>query len=98
MDEENPPLYEKLIYTNEDKFFQVRLVVSEFRDSIYLHIRKYFLSFEGEYIPSKEGVSFPASMSNTYALLEGMVEICAKEENRTAITKYLQELLHEQDS
>ena len=53
MDEENPPLYEKLIYTNEDKFFQVRLVVSEFRDSIYLHIRKYFLSFEGEYIPSK---------------------------------------------
>ena len=44
-------LYEKLIFENEEKGFQYKLTVSEFREVQYLHVRKYFLSYEGEYVP-----------------------------------------------
>ena len=80
-------LYEKLIYENPDKFYQLRLTVSEFRDKYYVNVRKYFLSYESEWIPSKEGISMEASMGNISALLEGLLEITAKEEGRELITK-----------
>jgi hypothetical protein len=81
-------LYEKLIYNNEAKFYELRLTVSEFRGIQYVNVRKYFLSYEGEYIPSKEGVSMEASMDNVFALLDGLMELCSKEESRTLIDKY----------
>jgi Transcriptional Coactivator p15 (PC4) len=87
------PLYEKIIAENIDKGTQLRLVISEFRDEQYLHLRKYYLSYEGEYVPSKEGASFPASISSVYALLDGLIDICSHEESAYAITKYFQEKL-----
>lgn len=80
-------LYEKLIYENTDKFYQLRLTVNEFRDKYYVNIRKYFLSYESEWIPSKEGISMEASMGNISALLEGLLEIVAQEESKELITK-----------
>ena len=79
--------YEKLIYENHDKFYQLRLTVSEFRDKYYVNVRKYFLSYESEWIPSKEGISMEASMANISALLEGILEIVSNEEGRELITK-----------
>ena len=90
-------LYEKLIFENEDKGFQYRLTVSDFRDIQYLHLRKYFLSYEGEYIPSSEGASIPATISNIFAILEGLLEICAYEEGKNAIKEFLEDKLREQD-
>lgn len=81
-------LYEKLILENEDKGYQYRLTVSEFRDVQYLHLRKYFLSYEGEYIPSSEGASIPATIQNIFALLDGLIDICSKEESEEAILRY----------
>ena len=80
--------YEKLIYENEVKGYQLKLVVNEFRGVQYVHIRKYFLSYEGEYLPSKEGVSMEASINNILALLEGLIELCSKEESSEAISTY----------
>jgi len=85
---EEPELYEKIIYENEAKAYQLRLVVNEFRGIQYLHLRKYFLSYEGEFIPSKEGVSMEAGISNIYALLDGLLEIVSKEEAIEAINTY----------
>lgn len=79
--------YEKLIYENTDKFYQLRLTISEFRDKYYVNIRKYFQTYEGDFSPSKEGVSMEASMGNISALLEGLLEIVSKEEGRTLITE-----------
>lgn len=90
MSEEGKPLYEKLIYQNDEKAYQYRLVVSEFRDVQYIHIRKYFLSFEGEYVPSKEGASIAATINNTFALLDGLLEIVSHEEGQDAIKEYLE--------
>jgi hypothetical protein len=81
-------LYEKILFENEAKGFQLRLVVSEFKDIQYLHIRKYFLSFEDGYVPSKEGISMAASISNIYALLDGLIEICSHEEGIDAIATH----------
>ncbi len=39
-------LFERIIYENEPKSYQLRLVLNEFRDKQYLHLRKYFESFD----------------------------------------------------
>lgn len=84
-------LYEKLIYNNEAKFYELRLTVSEFRGIQYVNVRKYFLSYEGDYVPSKEGISMEASMTNVLNLLDGLMELCSKEESKAMITKHFGE-------
>lgn len=78
-------VYQKLIYENADKFYRLYLTVSEFRDRYYVNIRKYFQSYEGEFIPSKEGVSMEASINNVSSLLEGLLEIASQEEGAQMI-------------
>jgi len=70
-------LYEKIIFENTEKGLQLRLVLNEFREKQYLHLRKYFLSFDDGYIPTKEGASMEASIHNIYALLDGLLELVA---------------------
>lgn len=81
-------LYERIIYENEPKAYQLRLVVNEFRGIQYIHLRKYFLSFEDGYVPSKEGVSMVASIQNIHAVLDALVDICSKEESIEVMTRY----------
>jgi len=83
-------LYEKLIYENEEKGFQYKLTVTEFREVQYLHVRKYFLSYEGEWLPTKEGASIPATIQNTYALLDGLMEICSNEESIDSMVEHFE--------
>ena len=68
-------IYEKVIFQNDEKDFQWRLTVSEFRGVQYLNIRKYFLSFEEDYLPTKEGATMPLSILPVYNLFEGLYEI-----------------------
>ena len=91
MDDNIP--YSKVIHENMEKGFQVRLVVNEFREVYYFQLRKYFLSYEGEWTPSKEGVSIPAEVENIYALLDGMLEICAVAEGKEIVKRYAEKLL-----
>lgn len=90
-----PELYEKLIYENLDKFYQLKLTVSEFRDKYYVNVRKYFQSYEGDFIPSKEGISMEASMHNILSLLDGLMEIVSKEESVELINKHFKDRLNE---
>lgn len=53
-----------------------------------MHVRKYFLSYEGEYVPTKEGASIPATIQNIFALLDGLIDICSAEESVDVITEY----------
>lgn len=80
--------YNKIIEENMDKGFQVRLVVNEFRDIEYIQLRKYFLTYEGDWQASREGISIPASMENIYGLLDGLLEICALAEGEDIIQYY----------
>jgi hypothetical protein len=84
--------YSKIIEENLDKGYQVRLVINNFREVYYLQLRKYFLSYEGEFLASKEGVSIPASTENIYALLDGLFEICSCAEGEEIIQRYASRL------
>lgn len=80
--------YERLIYQDDVKCYQLRLTVSEFREKYYLNLRKYFLSYSGEWIPSKDGVSMELTLNNIYSLMEGFLEVLSKAEGEEIITKY----------
>jgi hypothetical protein len=78
-------LYERLIEENLEKGFQVRLVVNDFREVTYIQLRKYFLTYEGDWQASREGISIPASIENIHSLLYGLLDICAKAEGEEVI-------------
>jgi len=87
MNNDDTVLYEKLIYENLDKFYQLRLTVSRFRGVEYVNVRKYFQSYEGDFVPSKEGISMAASLNNVSSLLEGLLEIVSLEEGSSMISE-----------
>ena len=92
MDEEQE-YYEKLIYQDDNKSFQLRLVVNTFKERTYVHLRKYFLSYESEWVASKEGVSMEASLDNILSLLDGLMEIVSHEEARDTVLKHFEEFM-----
>lgn len=81
-------LYEKLIHENYEKGFQIKLVVNQFKDVIYFHLRKYFLTYEGDWQASREGVSIPAEIDNVYNLLDGLLDVISQAEGREIIEHY----------
>ena len=72
---EAPEIYEKIISETKEGTEQIRLTINEFRGVEYLHLRKYYLDFEGEFKPSKDGVAMSLDFENSKALFEGLVEI-----------------------
>lgn len=84
-------LFERIINQNDEKGVQVRAVVNNFRGIEYFHLRKYFLSFDEDYVPTKEGISMPMSIENIYTLLDALVEICATSESIDSITKHFEQ-------
>lgn len=92
IEEDGSILYNKIINENDDKGFQIRLTVSDFRDVTYIQLRKYFLSYEGEWLPSREGISIPLSIENSYALLDGLLDVLSQSEGEEIITKYFDQI------
>jgi hypothetical protein len=86
-------LYERLIEENLEKGFQVRLVINDFRDVTYIQLRKYFLTYEGHWQASREGISIPASIENIHSLLYGLLDICAKAEGEEVIKFFYDEIV-----
>jgi hypothetical protein len=89
----NQDVYEKIILEQEDKEIQYRLVVSTFNDVEYVHIRKYYLDFEGEYKPTKEGVCLPFELNSLSNLFEGLVELLSLSESKNIIQEHFKDLL-----
>lgn len=86
-------LYERLIEENIEKGFQVKLVVNDFREVTYIQLRKYFLTYEGDWQASREGISIPASIENIHSLLYGLLDICAKAEGEEVIKFFYDEIV-----
>lgn len=86
-------LYDKIISEDADKGIQIRLVVNEFRDEQYIQLRRYFQSYEGDWVPSKEGVSIKHTIQNLLNILEGLIEISSFEESTDIIDKFFKERL-----
>lgn len=88
--------YNRLIDENMDKGFQVRLVVNEFKGTDYIQLRKYFLTYEGDWQASREGISIPATIENIYGMLDGLLDICAKAEGEDIIRHYAAKILKDE--
>lgn len=71
-------ILDEVVQEDLEKFEQIRLVVSEFRDKQYLHLRKYYMTYEGEWMPTKDGVCFEISISNIVHLFEGLTKLLAQ--------------------
>jgi len=83
--------YSKIISENMDKGEQVRLAVNDFRGVQYFQFRKYFLSYEGDWLPSKEGVSIPLSLDTITLILDGIADICSQAEATEIFKRYTDE-------
>ena len=79
-------MYERIRY-------QWRVTVNVFHDIEYLHIRKYILDFDEQWIPIKEGVSFPLDLNNVRELFIAILEILSLGESKQAIEEHFKELL-----
>ena len=86
-----PSIYEKVIQETETE--QVRLVINTFRDIEYLSVRKYYLDFDEEWKPSKDGITMPIDFNNTRNLLAGMLEIVSLAETKDIIEQEFKAVL-----
>jgi hypothetical protein len=73
-------LVESVILENDTKDIQYRFTISEFRGVHYISIREWYLDFEGEYSPSKNGVTLPYSLHTTTRLYKALTGILSDAE------------------
>jgi|TARA_R100000231_G_scaffold48112_1_gene41245 hypothetical protein len=90
---EAPEVYEKIVSENDEGTEQVRLTVNEFRGTEYLHLRKYYLDFEGDFKPSKDGVALRLDFENSKSLFEGLVEILSLAEAKGILESHFKDIL-----
>ena len=91
----SPEMYERIIHYDEEKEVQIRLTVSTFRGIEYLHLRKYYLSFDEEWCPTPEGVAFPLDFNNSRELFAGLVEILSLAESKEIIEENFSDLIQD---
>ena len=88
-----PEVYEKIVSENDEGTEQVRLTVNEFRGTEYLHLRIYYLVFEGDFKPSKDGVALRLDFNNSKLLFEGLVEILSLAEAKNILESHFKDIL-----
>lgn len=81
--------YSIIIHENLVKAEQVRLTLSTFKDTYYISLRKYYLSFEGEYLPSSDGVTIPATFEVMTNLINGVIDLAADNEGKQLLEEAL---------
>ena len=92
---EAPELYEKIISQNEEGTEQVKLTINTFYDVEYLHLRKYYLDFDGDFKPTKDGVAMKLDFNNSRGLFEGLVEILSLAESKSILETHFKDILDE---
>jgi hypothetical protein len=85
-------IFSRTVHEDQEKGTQVRVTINEFREVQYLHIRKYFKDFEGEWVPTKDGISMPLGLTNTLALFLALAEIMSDTE-RELVDESLQNVI-----
>lgn len=74
-----------------EKYIQWRLTINVFRDREYVHLRKYFMDFEGEYVPSKEGACIEITVDRLANLFSALVKTLSKAEAVKEVLEHVDE-------
>lgn len=88
-----PEIYQKIISEKESGDEQVRLTINEFKGVEYIHLRKYYLDFDGEFKPTKDGVAMSLTFENSRRLFEGLVEIISLAEAKEILETHFKDIL-----
>ena len=88
-----PEIYQKIISEKEAGDEQVRLTINEFKGVEYIHLRKYYLDFDGEFKPTKDGVAMALTFENSRRLFEGLVEIISLAEAKEILETHFKDIL-----
>jgi hypothetical protein len=86
-----PAIYERVVQETDTK--QIRLVINTFRGVEYISLRKYYLDFDEEWLPSKEGITMPIDIDNVRELFVGLVEVLSLAESKTILEEEFKEIL-----
>lgn len=70
----------EVFFENEEKGFQYRLTVSEFRGNLYFGIRKWMVDINDDWFPTKEGFTIPYTLATTGSLFSALTKILSKGE------------------
>lgn len=76
-------LLKEVIY--EDEGFQYVLSISEFREVLYLSFRKYYLSFNGTFEPSSDGITIPYTLISSSRLFHALSSLLSQAETLTEV-------------
>lgn len=71
----------------EYKEKQFRLAISEFRGELYLSVREWYMSFEGDFKPTTNGFTIPYNLHSTSALYNGLTAILSRAETLSEVKK-----------
>lgn len=92
--DDSEEIYSRVIHTYDD-FNQARLTVNRFRDTEYIHIRKYYMDFNEEWNPTKDGIAMALDINNAKELFVGLVEILSLAESKEVILNNFKELVED---
>ena len=93
IDLEAPAIYEKIIQETDHE--QVRLVISTFRGIEYISLRKYYLDFDEEWKPTRDGIALPIDLDNLREIFTALVEILSISEVKGVLETHFKEILDE---
>lgn len=82
-------LFSKTIYSDEEKFTEVRLTVNDFRGVEYLGLREYYMDFDEQWYPTNKGITIPLSILCTKNLLTALLELVSEAESNELIKEIL---------
>lgn len=86
-------IYEIVILEDDVKEYQIRLSVKEFRGIEYLHIRRYYRDFFGDWMPSSEGIAMELDISSTAKMFQGLVELLSIAEAKNLLEEHFKDTL-----
>lgn len=89
------PVYEKEVHFNEEKNEKVFVMVNNFRGTEYIHIRKYYMDFDEEWKPTRDGIALPIDLDNLREIFTALVEILSISEVKGVLETHFKEILDE---
>ena len=90
---EAPAVYEKVIHHNIEKSEKIYVMVNTFRNTEYLHIRKYYQDFDEVWKPTKDGIAMPLDFDNSRNLFSALVEILSLSEVKGVLENHFKDIL-----
>ncbi len=95
IEELNEEIYYKVVNEDDSGLNQVRLVLNRFRGVEYLHLRNYYLDFEGDWYPTNKGFCTPLDLATVSNLFIGLAEVMSLAESRKTIEEFFGDVIRQ---